>query len=74
MLVPGLLQTAGYTLALTDASPDVVDDAAADLVVKQPTAVGPSGTARTLTAGSSSTPRRGWAAFIGGVKAGAFRD
>ncbi|MFF9648510.1 helix-turn-helix domain-containing protein [Streptomyces sp. NPDC014622] len=34
LLVPGLLQTPDYTRALTDASPDVVDGAAADLVVK----------------------------------------
>ncbi|MCX4786730.1 MULTISPECIES: helix-turn-helix domain-containing protein [unclassified Streptomyces] len=34
LLVPGLLQTPDYTRALTDASPDVVEDAAADLVVK----------------------------------------
>jgi transcriptional regulator with XRE-family HTH domain len=34
VFVPGLLQTADYTRALTDATPDVVDDEAADLVVK----------------------------------------
>lgn len=34
LLVPALLQTPEYTRALTDASPDVVEEAAADLVVK----------------------------------------
>ena len=34
LVVPGLLQIADYTRALTEASPDAVDGAAADLVVK----------------------------------------
>ncbi|MGC5342452.1 helix-turn-helix domain-containing protein [Streptomyces sp. DT171] len=34
ILIPGLLQTPDYTRALTDASPDVLDDEAADLVIK----------------------------------------
>ncbi|MEU6012597.1 helix-turn-helix transcriptional regulator [Streptomyces sp. NPDC047515] len=34
VFVPGLLQTANYTRALTDVTPDVVDDEAADLVVR----------------------------------------
>ncbi|MFE7462196.1 helix-turn-helix domain-containing protein [Streptomyces sp. NPDC057554] len=34
VLIPGLLQTPEYTRALTDASPDVITDEAADMVVK----------------------------------------
>ncbi|WP_256062160.1 MULTISPECIES: DUF5753 domain-containing protein [unclassified Streptomyces] len=34
VLIPGLLQTPEYTRALTDASPDVMSDEAADMVVK----------------------------------------
>lgn len=34
VLIPGLLQTPEYTRALTDASPDVISEEAADMVVK----------------------------------------